>query len=141
MEKKELIFRFERGAFFGGTLCYEIEKSKVDISLSCHNMNGFAWMKNYQISIPEAELIELFRVLEPIRKWKNDYQTENMILDGYGWSISYNYAGNKVASKGYEKYPADYRRVVKEIQCKIEDLCKKYDPDYDEMGKEERINL
>lgn len=141
MNNKKEVFYFERGAFFGGSLTYRIEVSNNKYILIGYAHNGFCWMDNIEFEIPEKELDKLVQLLEPVLKWKEKYQIENDVLDGYGWSIRCKYKDTLIKTNGYEKYPSDYRKIIQSVQGFIEEVGKKYNAKYQIEGFEKRMKL
>ena len=135
------IFYFERGAYFAGTLTYTIEVIEDRYIFKGRAFNDFCWMKDIEFEIPEKEIIKLERLLKPTTKWKRKYTSKDEILDGYGWDIVFKYKDTQLKSSGYEKYPLNYNRVVRNLQLFIERLGVKYDGDYQREGRKERLEL
>ena len=98
-------------------------------------------MDNIEFEIPEKELDKLVQLLEPVLKWKEKYQIENDVLDGYGWSIRWKYKDTLIKTNGYEKYPSDYRKIIQSLQGFIEEVGKKYNAKYQIEGFEKRMKL
>ena len=122
---KKVIFEFERGAFFSGQLDYRI----ADMHFTMKTCNAFRSMQCFEFDVTEEDLQRIFAVLAPVKKWKEEYDDKNGILDGFGWSIKYCHKGIKIASQGYEAFPRDYKTVIEELQECMETLCKKYAAD------------
>ena len=141
MNNKKEVFYFERGAFFGGTLMYKIENMDNKFVFKGRAYNDFHWMPNMEFEIPEKELDKLVQLLEPVLKWKEKYQIENDVLDGYGWSIRCKYKDTLIKTNGYEKYPSDYRQIIQSLQGFIEEVGKKYNAKYQIEGFEKRMKL
>lgn len=139
--KDSEIFRFERGAFFSGELMYSIEKIGDKYILKGHAYNGFNWMQDVDFVLPEDEIEKLGKIIEPVQEWNKKYEGDEMVLDGYGWEICFSYKGKMIQSSGYEEYPENYRKVVGKLQRFIECMGKKYNPNYQQEGRRERINL
>lgn len=142
------IFRFDRGAFFGGTiivLIYEMPDDENHVEVHVRLLNGFCErMKSKQFLMQKKELEKIKSFLEGILDWKTEYKDEQTagILDGYGWEIEYDYNNFSFSSQGYECYPPDYQENISGLQEIIEDLCAGYDSDhYDVQNRIERINL
>ena len=141
------IFRFGRGAFFGGSLRTSIyslsdDTRNVLVRMDPYNFFYIVKMPAHKFLMPVDELRKITAVLNTIRNWKEEYRCKDKILDGYGWHIEYHSDDFKYLSHGYESYPENYCEKFSELQTIIEDLCLKYDPDrYDWKGREERINL
>ena len=135
------IFYFERGAFFSGSLMYRIELIEGKYILKGHPYNDFCWMDSIEIEIPEKEIVRLEKVLKPVMKWKKKYESKEEILDGYGWNIFFKYKDTQIQSSGYERYPLNYGKVIRDLQLFIERLGVKYDDDYQREGRKERLEL
>lgn len=141
MRDKNEIFHFRRGAFFAGDLSYRIILEDGKFILRGDTGNEFCWMESSKFEIPEKEIIKLRRLLKPILKWERTYENEDMILDGYGWTIYFCYSGYLIESNGYEKYPRSYERVKRKLQIFIEKLGAKYNDNYQARGRKDRIKL
>lgn len=148
MEKSNILFKFERGAFFGGFLKILIRALLDDpdnVSVEVNPKNGFRYiyhMKDQEFIMPAAEMARIESFLKTILYWKEKYYTREDILDGYGWGIEYHCRGFDFESDGYESYPEDYRAKMTELQTIIEDLCQEYNPDgYEPSGRQLRIEL
>lgn len=124
-EAEKEMFSFERGAFFGGSLDYQI----IDMHFLMRPYNAFYYMQQCEFDVTEKELCEIGRIITPVMKWKENYSSEESILDGYGWHIKYSYKGINIYSYGYEAYPEEYKLIIGKLQNYIESLCKKYAPD------------
>lgn len=141
MNDGEIVFEFERGSFFGGNLRYVVEEENGLFIFTGFPSNGLAWMGRCEFVLPEEEISNLYEELIEIENWKRNYKNPDQILDGYGWVIKYTWAEKKIYSHGYEQYPKEYKRIIKKLQTKMEEIMKKYDPDYQEEGMRERLML
>ena len=141
MRNKNEIFYFERGAFFAGSLMYKIEAFEGKYILKGIPYNDFCWMDDIEFEIPEKEILCLEKLLKPVLKWKKQYETKDEIFDGYGWDIYFQYKDRFIKTQGYEKYPINYRKVIKKLQLFLEQLGEKYNENYQSEGKSERIEL
>lgn len=138
---KGIVFHFERGAYFAGTLEYKIEKVENRFIFKGRAFNDFYWMDNVEFILPEAEVVKLCEILSPIKSWEKEYESKDEILDGYGWGVYFNYVDEVISSGGYEAYPDDYWKVIRKLQKHIEKLGKKYNINYQEQGAKERVKL
>lgn len=138
---KNEIFYFERGAYFSGSLEYKIELIEGKYILKGQAYNGFCWMDAMKFEIPAEEIVRLEKLLKPVAKWKQEYETQDEIYDGYGWDIYFKYGGMLIETSGYEKYPRNYDRIVSVLQKFIERLGIKYNEKYQREGRKERIKL
>lgn len=138
MRHKNETFYFERGAYFAGTLWYRIEICEGKYIFRGRACNDFFWMKDYEFEVPKEELENIKKALAPVMKWERKYENENDILDGYGWSIYFKDKDILISTGGYEKYPTNYKRVIRDIQLFIERLIEKYNENYQLEGKKER---
>lgn len=141
MRERDEIFVFERGAFFSGQLCYKIIKTDGKYIFSGRGMNAFYRMKRIEFELPENELNNLYKVLEAVCEWKAEYKPDAHIFDGYGWSLYFCHEGDRIESHGYEAYPSNYKKVIKGLQEYIENICAKYDSNYETAGLEKRLAL
>ena len=135
---EKVTFEFERGAFFSGQLNYRIENMHFTMG-AC---NAFHSMQCYEFDVTEEDIQGICAVIVPVKKWKEKYDNKDGILDGFGWSIKYRHNGIDIKSQGYEAYPKNYEKVIKELQECMEKLCKKYAADqYKEDEAERRRQL
>lgn len=141
MKEQDEIFYFERGAFFSGQLVYKIIKVNGKYIFSGRGMNAFYRMKRVKFELPEIELNNLRKVMDAICEWDSEYKADTHILDGYGWSLYFYHDGGRIESRGYEAYPLNYKEVIIGLQEYIENICAKYDGDYETEGREKRIAL
>ena len=138
---KNEIFYFERGAYFSGSLEYKIELIEGKYILKGRAYNDFCWMDAVKFEIPAEEIMSLEKLLKPVAKWEQEYETQDDILDGYGWDIYFKYGSTLIETSGYEKYPRNYDRIVSALQRFIERLGIKYNEKYQREGRKERIKL
>lgn len=132
------MFEFKRGAFFSGQLDYRIANNHF----SMRAYNAFHSMRCFSFNVTEEDLQAIYMAVSPIMEWKEKYDDNDFILDGFGWSIRYCHNGTEVKSQGYETYPPNYKKVIGEIQECMEILCKKYAADqYREDEAEQRRQL
>ena len=137
-EDEKVMFAFERGAFFGGSLDYKI----INMHFSMRPYNAFHSMQRFEFDVTEEDLCKIGAIVAPVMKWKEEYNDMLEVLDGFGWSIEYCYNGIKIKSYGYESFPYNYKKVVNELQEHMETLCKKYAADkYKEDEAEDRRSL
>lgn len=141
MREQDEIFYFERGAFFSGRLEYKIIETTEKYIFSGRGMNAFYRMKRIEFELPERELSNLRKVLDAICKWDSEYKTDARILDGYGWSLYFCHGNDRIESHGYEAYPSNYKEVIKRLQEYIENICAKYDSNYETTDRETRLAL
>ncbi len=138
VEDEKVMFSFERGAFFSGSLDYKIQ----NMHFSMRPYNAFHTMQRFEFDVTEEDIYKIAAIVAPVMKWKEEYQSTLGILDGFGWSIEYCYKGIKVKSSGYESFPSNYNKVVNELQEYMETLCKQYAADkYNEDEAKDRRRL
>lgn len=124
-ENTNVMFLFERGAFFSGEIEYRI----IDMHFSMEGYNSFYDMQRFEFDVTNEDLYKIGKILEPVKAWEREYDNEEEVYDGFGWSIAYHYEGTDIASEGYEAFPDDYAKVIAELQEYMETLCKKYAAD------------
>ena len=134
------VFLFERGAFFGGTLNYQIYDCEIYMRLVGEGYNNFADMPKVGFTFPRKEMRPFTELIRKIEHWNDEYRNDG-ILDGYGWTYEYHFDGIDIRKDGYAAHPEDFSPVTREMQMLIEDLCRKYAPDYDENRISERLEL
>ena len=139
--ENNVVFYFERGSFFSGSLMYQIDLIDNKYILKSYAYNDFCWMGGTEYEVPEKEIHKLQSLLKPVSKWKRTYECKLEILDGYGWSIYFNHKDTLIDSNGYEKYPLNYRPIINKLQLFVERLGVKYDDDYLREGRKERMEL
>lgn len=138
---EKIIFDFERGAYFGGSLHYTISESDDCLLFKSRSYNDFHAMRNYSFTMPKWAIQDLSLAIIEVADWKEFYGDYGSCYDGYGWHIEYNYDGLKISSGGYVEYPENYKGIIRKIQMEIERLCQEYDADYSEDRIEERLSL
>ena len=104
----EAMFEFKRGAFFSGQLNYRIANNHF----SMRAYNAFYSMRCFSFNVTEEDLQAIYMAVSPIMEWKEKYDDNDFILDGFGWSIRYCHNGTEVKSQGYETYPPNYKKVI-----------------------------
>ena len=135
------VFRFERGAYFGGSLEYAIYECESDMLFEGYPGNDFAWMKRYSFRFLKSEMSIVLGALDIVRRWETYYEGEEDIDDGETWDIMYEYNGISIHSGGYEVYPDDYREGITTLQNAMEELCAKYSDFYSKVGLKKRLEL
>jgi len=135
------IFRFERGAYTGGALAYSVYEMDECLILEGFSYNGFSYMQDYRFKMLKTDIDELMSVLKKAKRWKEEYDCDDDVYDGYEWELFVDYKSLKISSAGYVGYPRNYKKVVKKIQTEIEKLCETYAYNYSSEGVEERLSL
>lgn len=123
------VFYFERGAYFDGYLSYAISKTlegNNQYLFQGSHGNDFSGMQDVEFLITPEEVQTIIDSAKAILFWENNYQSEEEILDGYGFSIAVDWKNIKKAVEGYDLFPANHRKTVSSIQCAIEKLCSKH---------------
>ncbi len=141
MKECEMVFEFERGAFFDGTLDYKMFEHNDHMRFRGFCANEFCHMPSYEFCFPKYEMDVFCQIVKPLKRWKRKCECMFEVYDGYGWTVYYNYDGVKIHSNGYESYPIGYRKAVESLQRAVESLCEKYASKYTREGIEERIRL
>ena len=137
-ENTSVMFLFDRGAYFSGSLTYSI--IDMHFSMSCYN--DFWDMQKFEFDVTNEDLYKIEKIIEPVKKWEREYNIDDEVFDGFGWSIAYHYGGTDIVSEGYEAFPKDYAKVTVELQEYMETLCKQYAADnYKEDEAERRRKL
>lgn len=142
LEYPKLIFEFERGLHFGGSLEYKITEYEDHMAFVGNPYNEFVGMQWYSFDFPKEAIVPLVKATKKARFWRKRIENWS-ISDGYGWTIKLNYKSNKISKEGYEPfiYPLGYRKIIEGIQIEIERLCETYSGCYDRNGIEERLEL
>ena len=140
-KEKDVIFSFERGWFFGGSLKYTIFELEDALLFESYSYNDFCYMPDYQFCMPKTAIAEIEKVLRKTILWRRHYRCYYEIDDGYGWDIYYRFKGLKINKRGYMAYPLNYKAVIKALQEEIEKLCEKYADNYSIEGLDERLEL
>lgn len=138
----EVVFKFDQGAFFSGSLEYTITRKDGNYHFDGYFYNDFVNMSPVSFDVTYEEIEELLEAIKPAHRWKRKYETLFDVYDGFGYTLISRFDSCRVNSEGYECYPMNYVSVITNLQEKIEDLCLKKDPDhYDHKGRAERIKL
>lgn len=127
-EKETLIFDYSYGSYFGGECeIIIIDNSDKKCSVYAIGYNDFELF--WKFDMPIKELDSLIKILQPARKWLRYYEVQADILDGYGWTLSYNAKDYTIKTGGYMANPWNYFRVVNKIIKQLTLYKRRYSDD------------
>lgn len=113
-DEDTLIFYFEYGSYFGGACEFLIIKNNDEnCRVVAEGSNGYALYWNFEM--PVEMITSLEKVVQPVRKWLSNYESQEEIYDGYGWKIIFIGKDYEINTGGYEAYPSNYSKVGNKI--------------------------
>lgn len=136
----DVVFDFDRGAFFAGYLKYKFYSMGDALLFMSYTGNDFCGMKEYCFCFPFDGIKKVANLISNLN-WEKKYECEDIIYDGYGWGLKLHYDDVEFESDGYEAYPKNFKKKIKQLQKHIEKLCAKYAPYYEKNGIDERLRL
>ena len=131
-----------RGAFFSGTVVYKIEVQQDEsLLMKCRYYNNFCDMKDEDLIISKEDLHGIKDSLKRISHWQQSYHDHDSVMDGYGWTVAYDYGKDHYLYEGYHDRPEDYDEMMQLIQITIEEIIARYSAEYSESDAARRIKL
>ena len=82
--KDEVVFKFDQGAFFSGSLEYTITRKGGNYHFDGYFYNDFVNMPPVSFDVTYEEIEALFETIKPARRWKRNYETPFDVDDGFG---------------------------------------------------------
>ncbi len=124
---EDILLIISYGAFFGGDV--DIEFIKVNESFcKCKIVGGNGYSVDSEFLVSRNDLNRLVPTMKKICKWDDDYKNTYEIYDGFGWEIEIHMGDIDTCKHGYEAYPRNYKKVMKELIRFVDKLFKKSVP-------------
>ena len=124
-QEKTLIFYMEYGSYDGGSVDILIfNKQNGKCRLIAEGCNGYSL--DWDFEIDTSMLNELEKAVRPAGKWLRNYETQEEIYDGFGWTLEYHRNSYNINSCGYMANPVNFQRVGNNILKEIKKIRRKY---------------
>ena len=116
------------GSFFGGAVDIEFIKENESIcKCIIVGANGYSVDSEFLVSM--TDLKRLDPTIKKICRWDDDYQNPDEIYDGFGWEIEIHMGDVDTRKHGYEAFPRNYNKVMKELITFVDEFFKKSVPE------------